>query len=29
VWHEQLAAGTLGPEVPLEPAPELAPQVSG
>ena len=25
VWHEELAAGALGPEVPLEPAPEPEP----
>ena len=25
VWHEELAAGALGPEVPLQPAPEPAP----
>lgn len=29
VWHEELAAGALGPEVPLELAPEPAPQAAG
>ena len=26
IWHEELAAGALGPEVAIEPAPEPAPQ---
>ena len=26
IWHDELAAGALGPEVPREPAPEPAPQ---
>jgi hypothetical protein len=26
IWHEELAAGELGPEVTLEPEPEPAPQ---
>jgi hypothetical protein len=26
VWHEELAAGALGPEVAIEPAPEPEPQ---
>jgi hypothetical protein len=33
VWHEEIAAGALGPEVPLEPepvpGPEPEPQVAG
>jgi hypothetical protein len=29
VWQEELAAGALGPEVALEPAPEPEPQVAG
>ena len=26
IWHDELAAGSLGPEVPLEPAPEPEPE---
>jgi hypothetical protein len=28
IWHDELAAGALGPEVPLEPAPEPEPQTA-
>lgn len=27
VWHEEIAAGALGPEVPLEPEPEPEPEL--
>jgi hypothetical protein len=28
VWHDEIAAGALGPEVPLEPEPEPSPEPS-